>query len=69
MSSAGPELKLAAPRTLTPADVQMGCIWIGPHPGLPDSLNQNRGQENADTVIAAALAAGVNKFDTAPLCV
>ena len=69
-SAAGAEqqLRLAPARTLSPADVQMGCIWLGPHPGLPDSLNQNRGQENANELVAAALEAGITQFDTAPLC-
>jgi aryl-alcohol dehydrogenase-like predicted oxidoreductase len=61
------QLTLTAPRVLTPADLMMGCVWLGPHPRLPDSLNQNRGQHVANDVVTAALIAGVRHFDTAPL--
>ena len=45
----------------------MGVPWLSPVPGLPDSLDNDPGQEHANAVIAAALAAGVRHFDTAPL--
>lgn len=52
---------------MVPDDVMMGVPWLSPVPGLPDSLDNNRGQEHANAVIRAALAAGVRHFDTAPL--
>ena len=45
----------------------MGVPWLSPVPGLPDSLDNDPGQEHANAVIAAALTAGVRHFDTAPL--
>ena len=35
----------------------MGVPWLSPVPGLPDSLDNDPGQEHANAVIAAALAA------------
>ena len=60
------QLRLAAsPRSLSPAEVQVGCIWLS---GLidrgVDSLDVDPGQEQADSLVAAALAAGVTDFDT-----
>lgn len=60
-------LTLLAPRALAPSDIMMGCVWLGPAPGLPASLNQNRGQDAANAVVMAALRAGIQEFDTAPL--
>ena len=66
LSSAGGELAVEA-RAMRPGDVMMGVPWLSPVPGLPDSLDNDPGQEHANAVIAAALAAGVRHFDTAPL--
>ena len=53
--AASSELQVTT-RKLGPAEVQIGCIWIGPHPGLPERVI--RGQDAADGMVAAALAAG-----------
>ena len=60
-------LALVAQRALAPSEIMMGCVWLGPVPGLPATLNQNRGQDAANAVVTAALRAGIQDFDTAPL--
>lgn len=61
-------LRVNAVPTLAPTDVQLGCIWLS---GLidrgVDSLDVDPGQEQANALVAAALAAGIVDFDTAPL--
>jgi aryl-alcohol dehydrogenase-like predicted oxidoreductase len=67
-AAAASELRLAPPRTLGPAHVQLGCIWLS---GLidrgVDSLDVDPGQEQANALVAAALSAGITDLDTAPL--
>jgi len=55
-------LRLAA-RVLEPQDLMLGGIWIGPG---PDNQGEDLGQSNADATVAAATAAGITEFDTAP---
>lgn len=50
-----------ASRELSPQDVLFGGIWLGPGHG-----NTDFGQDAADTTVAAAVAAGITEFDTAP---
>jgi D-threo-aldose 1-dehydrogenase len=63
-----PPLRVAVAPRLAPSDVQIGCIWLS---GLidrgVDSLDVDPGQEQANAMVAAALAAGIVEFDTAPL--
>ena len=54
-------------RTLDPAEIVLGGIWLGPGGG--DGGDGNRpdlGQENATAAVEAALRSGICEFDTAP---
>jgi len=55
-------LRVAA-RVLKPQELLLGGIWIGPS---GDNQGQDLGQDNADATVAAAVAAGITEFDTAP---
>jgi D-threo-aldose 1-dehydrogenase len=56
-----------AARRLTAADITFGAIWIAPGGGdNGDGQRLDPGQANADETVAAALAAGIVEFDTAP---
>lgn len=52
-----------AHRARTSNELLFGGIWIGPG---PDNKGQDLGQDNADRTVAAAIAAGITEFDTAP---
>jgi hypothetical protein len=54
-------------RQLSPGDIMLGGIWIGPGSGdSGDGHRADRGHANAVATVRAALAAGVREFDTAP---
>mmetsp|Transcript_31550 Transcript_31550/g.86943 ORF Transcript_31550/g.86943 Transcript_31550/m.86943 type:complete len:377 (+) Transcript_31550:53-1183(+) len=56
-----------APRALTPEQLIFGATWLAPGGGSRgDGDRLDPGQENADATIAAAVAAGIREFDTAP---
>lgn len=57
------ELLRVAVRTLKPQELLLGGIWIGPS---GDNQGVDLGQDNADATVAAAVAAGISEFDTAP---
>eukprot|EP00933_Yihiella_yeosuensis_P026794 TRINITY_DN20820_c0_g1_i1.p1 TRINITY_DN20820_c0_g1~~TRINITY_DN20820_c0_g1_i1.p1 ORF type:complete len:372 (-),score=76.94 TRINITY_DN20820_c0_g1_i1:104-1219(-) len=55
------------PRTLNADEVMFGGIWLGPGGGKNgDGMRPDPGQENANATVAAAVAAGIREFDTAP---
>lgn len=55
------------PRALSPAEITFGGVWIGPGGGpAGDGTRPDLGQANADAAVAAAVAAGITEFDTAP---
>lgn len=54
-------LLTVASRELTPGDILFGGVWLGPGHG-----NTDFGQDAVDATIAAAVAAGITDFDTAP---
>ena len=60
-------LTLRAPRPLQPGELVMGAIWISPDADLIAQGRDDAGQPNATAAVAAALAAGVRAFDTAPI--
>ena len=60
-------LTLRAPRSLQPGELVMGAIWISPDADLIAQGRDDAGQPNATAAVAAALAAGVRAFDTAPI--
>ena len=54
-------------RTLHPADIVLGSIWLGPGSGdRGDGNRPDLGQENATAAVEAALRHGIREFDTAP---
>lgn len=62
----GPGLTLRAPRPVRPDELMMGAIWISPDRDLVAQGRGDAGEANAAATVAAALAAGVRCFDTAP---
>lgn len=56
-----------ASRVLSPEEIMFGAIWISPGGGpRGDGDRPDPGQSNADATVAAAVAAGIQDFDTAP---
>ena len=57
-------LPTAGPGAMAPSDLCLGGIWFGPFTADEPDLASSA---QADATIAAALAAGVRDFDTAPM--
>lgn len=60
-------LRTVAYRSISPHEVMLGGIWVGPGGGRNgDGHRADRGQQNADSTVLAAVKAGIRDFDTAP---
>jgi aryl-alcohol dehydrogenase-like predicted oxidoreductase len=61
------KLSLTSARRVTPAEITVGAIWIGPGGGPNgDGDRPDLGHANAVATVRCALEAGVRDFDTAP---